>query len=176
MKLHLGCGEKILDGFLNVDIRPREVVDIVANVSDLNMFEKNSIETIYACHVLEHLGRHEYQKTIKHWYEMLMTGGVLRLSVPDIESVFIHYSKHKDLNVLRGLIWGGQTYDQNYHYCGWDFQTLSSDLLDVGFSKVSRYEWRNTEHSHVDDFSQCYLPHMDKENGLLMSLNVEAIK
>jgi len=27
----------------------------------------------------------------------------------------------------------------------------------------------------VDDYSQAYLPHMDK-NGLLMSLNLEAVK
>jgi hypothetical protein len=28
----------------------------------------------------------------------------------------------------------------------------------------------------MDDYSQSYLPHMDKENGTLMSLNLEAVK
>lgn len=44
----------------------------------------------------------------------------------------------------------------------------------VGFMNTNN--WRETEHSDVDDFSQAYLPHMDKENGILMSLNIEAIK
>jgi hypothetical protein len=46
----------------------------------------------------------------------------------------------------------------------------------VGFKEVYLWDWRETEHSHIDDFSQAYLPHMDKENGVLMSLNIEAKK
>ena len=55
-------------------------------------------------------------------------------------------------------------------------ETLRSDLLKVGFQNVKIYDWRETEHFFVDDYSQAYLPHMDKANGKLMSLNIEAIK
>ena len=41
---------------------------------------------------------------------------------------------------------------------------------------MKRYDLRDTEHADIDDCSQAYLPHMDKENGVLMSLNVEATK
>ena len=41
---------------------------------------------------------------------------------------------------------------------------------------VERYEWRDVSHSNIDDFSQAYLPHMEKESGMLMSLDMEAIK
>jgi len=37
-------------------------------------------------------------------------------------------------------------------------------------------DWRDTDHVNYDDFSQAHLPHMDKVNGLLMSLNLEAVK
>ena len=57
-----------------------------------------------------------------------------------------------------------------------DFKTLSKILKDVGFIKVERYDWRKTEHHHIDDYSQSYYPHMDKDNGILLSLNVECIK
>ena len=53
---------------------------------------------------------------------------------------------------------------------------MKEDLNLVGFKDIKRYDWRLTEHSNVDDFSQAYLPHMEKSNGKLMSLNVEAIK
>jgi len=41
---------------------------------------------------------------------------------------------------------------------------------------IKRYNWKDTEHSKIDDHSQAYLPHMDKDNGTLISLNVECIK
>jgi len=46
----------------------------------------------------------------------------------------------------------------------------------MGFCDVRVYDWKSTEHFYVDDYSQAYLPHMDKTNGKLMSLNVEATK
>ena len=46
-------------------------------------------------------------------------------------------------------------------------------LEQVGFTDVKRYDWRATEHAEIDDYSQAYHPHMDKENGVLVSLNVE---
>ncbi|HAI38830.1 MAG TPA: methyltransferase, partial [Maribacter sp.] len=39
-----------------------------------------------------------------------------------------------------------------------------------------KYDWRQTEHAKFDDHSQAYIPHMDKENGTLISLNIEAVK
>ena len=42
--------------------------------------------------------------------------------------------------------------------------------------EVRRYDWRETEHANVDDFSQAYIPHMDKERGVLISLNVEWLR
>jgi hypothetical protein len=45
-----------------------------------------------------------------------------------------------------------------------------------GGGEIERYDWRETEHVDIDDYSQAYIPHMDKENGALVSLNVEALK
>ena len=53
---------------------------------------------------------------------------------------------------------------------------MNTSLIAAGFKDVRRYDWRQTEHKDYDDFSQAYIPHMDKENGLLISLNVEATK
>ena len=131
---------------------------------------------IYASHILEHITRLEYTNVLSRWYDLLKKDGILRIAVPDIEKVFEHYSINKDLRSLRGFLWGGQSYGFNYHYCGWDFKTLCEDLESVGFKDIRIYNWRETEHSHIDDFSQCYLPHMDKDNGMLMSLNIEAKK
>ena len=46
----------------------------------------------------------------------------------------------------------------------------------AGFSGICRYDWRKTEHATLDDYSQSYIPHLKKEEGTLISLNVEATK
>ena len=176
MKLHLGCGDKIIPNFTNVDIRPMSGVDLVEDVGKLTKINNNSVKLIYSCHVLEHLGRYDYNKVLSRWFDVLEDGGKLRISVPDFEKVVKYYNKTKDLKKLIGFLYGGQTYKENFHYYTWDFKSLSDDLKSIGFKDVYRYDWRDTEHSNIDDFSQAYIPHMDKENGELMSLNVEAIK
>jgi hypothetical protein len=63
-----------------------------------------------------------------------------------------------------------------YHKTVYDFKSLRSLLFDAGFRNVRSWDWRKADHGHVDDHSQRYLPHMDKCNGKLISLNMEAIK
>jgi hypothetical protein len=53
---------------------------------------------------------------------------------------------------------------------------LKEDLEAAGFVGVRRYDWRKTEHADIDDYSRAYYPHMDFDNGFLLSLNVEADK
>jgi hypothetical protein len=96
--------------------------------------------------------------------------------VPDIKAVFEYYYTNNDLNLLLGFLYGGQRDEYDYHKIGFDFSTIKQLLNDVGFEDVYIYDWRETCHSDIDDYSQAYLPHMDKDNGKLMSLNVQAVK
>jgi len=63
-----------------------------------------------------------------------------------------------------------------YHKTVYSFDSLKDLLEENGFNNVHRYDWKNTIHKDYDDHSQAYFPHMDKENGLLVSLNIEATK
>ena len=71
---------------------------------------------------------------------------------------------------------GGQRTIYDYHNMVFNKENLSRALISAGFSEIREWNWRETSHAHIDDYSQAYLPHMDKENGVLMSLNLEAIK
>jgi len=176
MKLHLGCFDRKIYGYVNVDIREDVNPDIVDDVFKLEKFEKESVDLIYACHVLEHANYNEAEHALKRWWDILKEGGILRVAVPDMEAHFAHYYYHKDLRLLHSTFWGSQKHSYDFHKNGWDFMKLKEDLENVGFSDIKRYDWRKTDHWYVDDYSQSYYPHMDKETGKLMSLNVEATK
>jgi SAM-dependent methyltransferase len=162
-----------------VDAKNLEHVDRVGPVEDLSFLSTGSVDLIYASHVLEHIGRHDYLQVLAEWHRVLKPGGVLRVGVPDFRSIAEEYVAGQldgGLRDLVGLCVGGQRDDTDFHKMVFDEDLLAEALLGTGFVSVHRWDWRTTEHMAVDDYTQAYLPHMDKENGRLMSLNLEAVK
>jgi len=176
IKLHLGCGKRYIPGFIHIDAVDFSHVDHVSNIDDLSMFKENEIDLIYCCHVLEHFKRNKVISVLQEWRRVLKEEGILRISVPDFEVLCRIYFHTKDINDIIGPIIGKQNYLYNFHYNIFDFISLRNALMKSGFKKVYRYDWRETEHCTVDDFSQAYFPHMKKERGVLISVNVEAVK
>jgi SAM-dependent methyltransferase len=176
-KLHLGCANKIIPGFVNVDARNLPGVDIPnCDVTKLTMFDNNSVDLIYACHVLEHIVRPKTFSTLLEWNRVLKPGGVLRVAVPDWEGTVEAYRRTGDYENLLNWIYGGREYEQNTHYRQFTFSGLKTLLIEAGYKRVVRYDWQKTEHANIDDFSKAYIPHMDIQNGVLISLNVECVK
>lgn len=178
MKLHLGCGRRFIPGFVHMDLSPDGHIDILGDVGSIPLPDE-SADLIYASHVLEHFGRYEYREVLAEWFRVLSPNGVLRLSVPDFAACAALYyeSGFADrLSGLTGLLVGGQRNSNDYHKMVFDETSLKKDLLAAGFTTVRRWDWKTTEHSMVDDYSQAHIPHMDKESGRLMSLNLEGVK
>jgi predicted SAM-dependent methyltransferase len=177
MKLHLGCGNKYIPGYVHIDTQYYDHIDYVADISELPFIKDNSVEVIYVSHVLEHMSRHTYIDVLREWYRVLLPYGKLRIAVPDFDKVVYYYmNTNNDINKILGFLVGGQKNTYDYHNMVFNYDLLSHILYDIGFTDVYKYDWKNTEHSYIDDYSQSYLPHMDKDDGLLMSLNIEAVK
>lgn len=175
VKLHLGCGSVVIPGFTGIDIRPFPNV-MTCPVDNLGIWRDNSVDLIYACHVLEHFKRRDTQRVLREWYRVLRPEGTLRLSVPDFDACVKAYRVGRaPLALLLGHLVGGQEYPENIHYMVFDWQYLSTLLSEVGFRRIRYWDWRRTEHAAYDDRSRGYFPHMD-EGGILMSLNVECDK
>lgn len=174
-KLHLGCGNRKIHGFVNIDIRGEVEPDVICDIFKISEKFEN-IDLIYTCHTLEHAHREQVPEILTDWYTALKPGGILRLSVPDLKAVCEYYVETENLDNLYGLIYGGQKNPFDFHYTGFDYNTLRRIVKQVGFREFRRYDWRKTEHSFVDDYGQSYLPHMDKLKGRCMSLNVECVK
>ena len=179
LKLHLGCG-KVDFGrdWVHVDQVAHPHVDHVCDIAKLP-FPDESASIIYACHVLEYFDWQEAETIVlPEWKRVLQPGGVLRLAVPDFGEICSLYDENFDLKDIIGLLYGRQFYNGKwqYHKCVYGDVKLEELLRQCGFGSVRKWYWRDTEHADVDDCSQAYFPHMDKENGQLMSLNIEAVK
>jgi len=177
LKLHLGCGGVIIPGYVNIDLNIRAGIDLLSDLRRLP-FAAGRVDFIYACAVIEHFQRNEWQSVLAHWFAALKPGGTLRLSTSDFDACVAEYAAQRNITDVTGLIIGGQRDFYDWHGMIFDFKLLRGGLEEAGFTDVRRYDWRETDigRAGIDDYSQAYLPHMDKENGRLMALNVEADK
>ncbi len=183
IKLHLGCGKRYIPGFVHIDVDDFPHIDHRHWIERLPEFPDESVGLIYCCHAFEYFDRIEARRALAEWRRVLTPTGTLRLAVPDFAALATVYRQYDDLDRVLGPLFGkmeiaGPPHTRRtiYHKTVYDFPSLEKLLVSSGFHHVQRYDWRQTEHSDIDDFSQAYVPHMDKERGLLVSLNVEAEK
>ena len=179
MKLNIGCGKRNfgndwihIDGSNYDHIHSNDIVNLP--------FEEESVNLIYASHVFEYFDREEASTVLQTWKKSLKPGGIIRLAVPNFEMYSKLYNEKKiTLNQCIGPLYGKwkMTDTQNiYHKTTYDFFSLRQLLQNVGFKNIRIWDWKKVDHGIYDDYSQSYIPHMDKENGQLMSLNIECEK
>ncbi len=179
MKLHLGCGERYLEGFTHVDLAKYDHIDYEIPVDNLEIFSDNSIEEIYASHVIEYFDREEIKSVLKEWNRVLKKNGVLRIAVPNLPELIKVYETYNDLNNILGPLYGKWKIDNKtiYHKTVYDEKSLTSVLEQAGFRDIRKWDWKTVFiNKEYDDHSQAYFPHMDKENGIHISLNLECNK
>ena len=141
MKLHIG-GEQKKEGWKILNIQKKENVDFVGDISDLSQFEENSINEIYASHVLEHIPQEKIKSTLIGIYRILKKKGKFYVSVPNMEYLCkILLDKKAPLQVkiyVMRVIFGGQVDDYDFHYFGFTPEFLNNYLIETGFKKIER--------------------------------------
>ena len=80
-RLHLGCGNNIFPGWINLDLAPLPGVDIVHDLHQFPWpFEDVSIDEVYMKDVLEHLP--DTVRTMEELYRICTPGARLYIAVP----------------------------------------------------------------------------------------------
>lgn len=90
LRLHVGCGEHRLEGWVNVDRQPLPGVDLVVDVT--RSFHFTGAEAIYAEHFLEHLAADQALEFLRAAHRALAPRGWIRLTTPNLDwIVATHY-------------------------------------------------------------------------------------
>ena len=87
IRLNLGCGDKILEGYVNVDVANERLgrqPDVVCDIRKLSMFADGSCDEILAVHVVEHFWRWEVQEILAEWFRVLKPDGKMILECPNL--------------------------------------------------------------------------------------------
>lgn len=105
VKLNLGCGDKILPGYINVDVaqeRAGKQPDVICDVRNLDKFSSDHADEILAVHVVEHFWRWEVVDILKEWVRVLKPGARMVLECPNLQSACEEFLRNPDAGSLPG--------------------------------------------------------------------------
>jgi predicted SAM-dependent methyltransferase len=139
VKINLGCGEKPLPDYLNIDARSLPDVDIIADVHRLP-FDPGTVFEISSAHLIEHFREHHSRMVlVPYWKSLLSAEGRLRVICPNWASMLEQLgSGHMSLEFFKKLTFGAQDYEGDDHFTMYTPETLEKLLLEAGFRTVQR--------------------------------------
>ena len=144
-KLHIG-GKTRTEGWEVLDANPAPHVDHVCNAVDLSQFADNTFAQIYASHVVEHLDYiGELQDTLKEWNRVLTPGGIIFISVPDLEILAALILDKPRLTIgerffVMRMIFGGHVDKYDYHVTGLTEEFLTDILQICGYVSIRKVQ------------------------------------
>lgn len=118
-RLNLGCGSKILPGFINIDLPSNHSgskPDIESSLFSLP-FPDDYAEEAMAIHVLEHFYPWEAGAVLKEWIRVLKPGATLALELPCFEKIIALATDPKSMKseqVMMRFVWWGLYGDPNW--------------------------------------------------------------
>ena len=144
----LGAGGTSYHDWISTDY---PVLDVVDKNSWSRLFKLGEIDALLAEHVFEHFSDDQVTAAFVNTYNFLKVGGYIRIAVPD--------GYHPDANYINMVKPGGYGLGSEDHKQLFNYQTLSAQLENVGFS-IILLEWFDEKGS----FNFC---NWDEKNGFV---------
>jgi predicted SAM-dependent methyltransferase len=158
MKINLGCNDKHLDGFVNIDMNPKCEPDLIGDVSDLDSyferaiasgvtsfctfkahFDSEPITEMIAYDIIEHFDRVQIPAVLKNWFDHLAPGGKLFIRTNDLDRMIQLYQSDAQTFPADKFIWHlmceHETSGMGHKWC-FTRRSLFVALLHAGFRKV----------------------------------------
>lgn len=197
-KLHVGCGENILEGWLNTDLTFTRKKIVFLDAGRKFKFKDGSFQYVFSEHIIEHLKFDEAVNMLTECYRVLIPGGTLRIATPGLDFLIKLYNE-PDKQIHRDYIeWSSTKFMPHVsskisapnsrkvfvfnnffkewgHQIIYDFSTLKNLLELSGFKTIEQYD---SGKSGIQEL--CNLEHhgtvIPEKYNLLETIVIEAKK
>ena len=175
-RLNWGCGPITSYGWVNSDIYGWPGVDIVADIRAGLPVADNTFDYIVSIHALPEIPYGDLDRALSELRRMLKPGGVLRLSLPDMDKAIAAYRSgdvdyflisDEEVKCLSGrmivqLLWRGQSRSM------YTTEFAAELLARNGFQAIHSCSFRETKSGFIDI--------TELDNRPIESLFIEAAK
>lgn len=175
-RLNWGCGSWTPEGWINSDIKEGPGIDLVCSILSGLPLESESIDYAVSIHALPEMTYPTLVTVLQELRRVLKPGGVLRLSLPDIDKGIAAYqrgdagyflipdedAKSMGAKFITQMLWYG------YSKLLFNHDFIEEMLLKAGFSRVDRCAFKATKSRWPEI--------LDLDNRESESLFVEAVK
>jgi SAM-dependent methyltransferase len=128
----LGCGARKMQGAIGMDIVPVAGVDVVASMERGLPFKDNSLDGVYAYHVLEHMD--DFLAIMGEIWRVCRDGAIVRIKVPHASSTYMTW---KDPMHRRGLFIATFAYFDDTYFDGNAFAYYSPARFRIEKAKLN---------------------------------------
>lgn len=190
-KLQIGCGENVLEGWLNTDLHPTYQIAFLDARRRLP-FPNGTFDYVLCEHMIEHIEYPQATKLIQEVFRVLRAGGKLRIATPDLSFVVDLYGKNKSTIHQEYISWMVDKYfpefDCKYdsiavnqlmrgfgHKFIYDFKTLLMLLKTNGFVDVTRHSPGESDDEQLKDV-EGHIHRVPREFNNLETMVVECTK
>jgi predicted SAM-dependent methyltransferase len=157
-RLNWGCGTQPMPGWINSDIKDGPGIDISCDIRDGLPLEDSSLDYVTSIHALPELPYPDIGTALVELRRVLKPGGVLRLSLPDLDRALRAYLDgdadyflipDDDVRSIGGklivqITWYG------YSKSMYTFDFAEELLYRAGFRRVVRCSYQQTSTEHVE--------------------------
>lgn len=165
-RLHLGCGSRMLDGWLNTDLEPRLHQSVFLDAGRSLPFPDETFHHVYSEHMIEHLDHPDACRLLADLARVMRPGGRIRVATPDLDRLLgLFVPRHEwtdDQARYVALIaerhvpgvdpqTASPVFVLNNNVREWghrflfDETTLRAALADAGFTEITRHGLQDSD-------------------------------
>jgi predicted SAM-dependent methyltransferase len=164
LKLHIGCGDNALSGWLNTDYFPHSRDIMHLDATQPFPFKNETFDYVFSEHMIEHISYRYGLKMLAECRRVLKPFGNLRISTPNL-AFLIDLARTDKSGLQRAYIrWASRTFIagapednetfviNNFvrdwgHTFIYDEKTLRGAMTSAGFSQITKFELQESRHA-----------------------------
>lgn len=160
-KLHLGCGPRLLEGWINADVAPAMPRVLAMDASQRFPFSGDSFDFIFSEHMIEHLPCDAGLVMLSESFRVLKPAAWIRIATPDLQFLIGLYVAPRQPLHASYIKWAANTFMPSreptaalvvnnfmrdwQHAFIYDRPTLRNALTEVGFVAIREPELGESE-------------------------------